>query len=264
MSIDNQITVLIPTSPIPSHSLCGNTTVIMDQTLAGIRHHLPQAKIIVMMDGVRPQIEFRRESYEWYKKELRQKAAQGQYGDIEFMEHTYYTQQARMTREALNKVTTPLIYFSEHDTPLVIDQNPRDGVQETLSEDLQIGWEEIFQILNSGQVNQVRFSFWETLVPEHEYLMRGQLDNHPKFLKTVQYSQWPNVATKGFYERILREHFHAHSIQMIEIPMYTAVVRAPWENFKVCLYYPRPNARRFYHLEGRIDRHSGQKDATDW
>lgn len=264
MPVDDQVTVLIPTSPIPSHSKCGQTTAMMDKTLDSIRHHLPQAKIIVMMDGVRPQVEFRRESYEWYKKELRDNANRGRYGNTELVEFPYYTQQSRMTRETLSKVTTPLIYFSEHDTPLVTNLNPRDGVQETVPEDLFIAWDEIASILMRGIVQQVRLSFFLTIPPEHMYLMHGKVDNHPNFLKTVQYSQWPNLATKNFYQWILKDFFHSHSIQMIEIPMYTAVCRAPWEKFKICIYQPEHNSRRFFHLEGRIDEYSGQKDAVDW
>jgi hypothetical protein len=270
---DDQITVLIPTSPIPSHDNAANRTEMIDKTLKSIRFHLPDSKIIIMVDDIRPQIEFRRSNYEAYKTELRQKCERGEYGNVEFIEFDTYSQQARMTRAALEKVTTPFVLFVEHDTPFITDANPRDGSQETLPCDLVIHWEYMIRILHCGVANQIRFCFWQTLPTHYWYHMMGYVSNsfygpgsHPSsmFLKTNQYSQWPNLATKDFYKRILTDHFHARTISMIEIPMATLVAKAPWEKYKVLLYYPEGNARRFGHLEGRIDPHSGQKDAIDW
>ena len=44
-----EITVVIPTSPIPSHP----STAIIDETIASVRKQLPDSRIIVTADGVR-------------------------------------------------------------------------------------------------------------------------------------------------------------------------------------------------------------------
>ena len=54
------ITAVIPVSPIKSHPEIG----ILTETLDSIRHHLPDAEMIVTFDGVREEQEDRRGDYE--------------------------------------------------------------------------------------------------------------------------------------------------------------------------------------------------------
>lgn len=277
-TVDHWLTVVIPTSPIPSHSIGTNRTAIIDKTLQSIRHHIPNSKIIIMADGVRPQVEHRRSDYEVYKRELRAKL--GQYGDCEMTEFDSYTQQAKMLRLTLERVKTPLVFFAEHDTSLVTTHNPRDGAPstvggiETLPEDLIIDWEAIGHILMSNGAYQVQLCYWQQLPQSYFNFWQGELPREyysagkslptTHFYRTRQYSQWPNVGRLDFYKRILADHFHPHAIQMIEIPMATIAASSPWQKFKIAVYYPDGNARRFYHNEGRIDPRSGHKDAVDW
>lgn len=258
--LDNQITVVVPTSPIPSHP----DTRIIDEVLASIRFHLPESKIIVTADGVRPQVEHRREQYAEYKKVLAEKMRCLKYGWL--VEFDRYTQQAEMLRQVIERgdVQTPYVLFVEHDTPLVTTKNPRDGRTDTMPQDCQIDWQGMVEVLHDGKANQIRFYVWEAIFQPHAHMMRGEFRHRDAtYVKTTQYSQWPNLATTDFYRRILPQHFRPQVPQMIELGMYGPVANAPWEQFKVVIYLPDENARRFYHLNGRADE-NGVRDEVDW
>src|SRR5579859_4905919 len=102
---DDLVTILIPTSPIPSHP----STEIIDETIAGIRNYFPTARIIVMCDGVRSSVEHRRGQYGEYLFNL---ATLVKDENIEFKVFSDPTQQAWMTRETLQLVTTPFVLFN--------------------------------------------------------------------------------------------------------------------------------------------------------
>src|SRR5208337_4355640 len=108
--LDDQITVLIPTSPIPRHPDTG----LIEACIGGIRGYFPEARIIIMADGVRPAVEHRRAQYEEYRRRLADKIAVGQFGQTELLLFDEPWQQAVMTQRTLEKVTTPLILFVEH------------------------------------------------------------------------------------------------------------------------------------------------------
>ena len=58
----SNITVVIPTSPIPSHP----STDILDETIFNTRQYTG-ARIIIMFDGVHESLAHRKEDYENYK-----------------------------------------------------------------------------------------------------------------------------------------------------------------------------------------------------
>ena len=108
--MSDQLTILIPTSPIPSHP----STAILDETIANIRKYT-DACIIIMADGLHSTMKHRRHVYNKYLEAVSKKIEAGGYGAcviIRFEEHEH---QARMTKKALESVTTPLIMFCEHD-----------------------------------------------------------------------------------------------------------------------------------------------------
>ena len=107
----SEITVLIPSSPIPSHP----STRIIEETIASVRYHLPEAPIIVMQDGVRPEQADRIPAYHEYIENL--KALQIPHLRVSQFEEL--THQAYMMMQTLPHVITSLILFCEHDTPLV-------------------------------------------------------------------------------------------------------------------------------------------------
>lgn len=258
MYLDKEITVMVPTSPIPSHP----STEVIEKVLSSIRFHLPESPIIIMADGVRPSVEHRRAQYEEYKKNL--KDALPKYGNITMREFAEPSQQAIMMRECLADVATRLIMFVEHDCFLVTDWNPLDANGITLPESCIIEWRDIFDILISRTANMVRFYAWEKIFSPHSHLMCGEFTyNRAQFVRTKQYSQWPNIATTEFYKRILTSYFAPTDQKMIETVMASPVVRAPWEEFRVVIYTPQPSARRFYHLNARVGA-DGVKDAGEW
>lgn len=240
-SLGDKITVVIPTSPIPSHP----DTSIIEEVITSIRYHLPNSEIILMMDGVRPAVEHRRIQYEEYKRRLLWKCNHD-WQNVLPVVFPVNCQQAVMMRDVLNKyVKTPLVFFVEHDAPIRID--------------LPIEWDSITKLLESGDANQVRLYYFHDILPEHQYLMRETQEKFgARFVKTIQYSQWPNISTVAFYKKILQDHFHPDQRAMIETVMYSPVVEHPWDDFKVWIYYPPGDSQRFLHRNGRAG------DPADW
>lgn len=262
MIVDHSITALIPTSPIPSHP----STEIIERVVSAVRFHLPESRIIIMCDGLRDEVKHRGPQYADYKNNLKV-LANTIWKNVVIKEFTEHLHQAAMTRETMKDVITPLTLFNEHDAYLVTDRNPRD-IENTgrtdHPEDRSINWKDISDIIASGGVNMVRFYLWEKIWHEHEYLMCGQmLQGESTFIQTRQFSGWPNIASSDFYRKILTENFPEMEKRMIELGMYGPVARAPWEKFRIAIYHPQPNARRFFHLNGRLDEETGVRDLAD-
>lgn len=262
--IDSQITVLVPTSPIPSHP----STELLDKVIASIRFHLPESKIIIMADGVRSQVGHRAAQYEEYLSRVSDKLARMEYGNAMMPIFTEPTHQAGMTDMMLDAhVDTPYVAFFEHDVTLVTNQNPRDeentGV--THPEDCVIRWDEIVDLLESGGSNLVRFYLWEKIWHEHQYLMRGQMiQGSSRFIQTVQFSGWPFVARTDYLWHLLTEAVPCGEKTMIEPAVYGLISESSWEQHRLTIYLPEPNGRRFYHLNGRVDATTGLRDSSDW
>ena len=109
--MNNQLTVIIPTSPIPSHP----STEILDETIKNIRN-FTDAQIIICFDGVHSSLSHREKDYAQYLKLVGTKMMNGFYGDCKAAMFPEHTHQAEMVRTVLKAVTTPLIFFVEHDT----------------------------------------------------------------------------------------------------------------------------------------------------
>ena len=237
------VTVLIPTSPIASHP----DTSIIEQTIASVRHHHPDAEILVMCDGVRPEQEHYRERYSEYLDRLSWLA--GRDGRVLPLIYDKHLHQVEMTRCALDQVDSPMVLFVEHDTPLVTDE--------------PIDWPALQAAVLSGETDLVRFHYETWVHPEHEHLM---LDREPRdvhgapLLRTVQWSQRPHLANTGFYRRVLREEFPEGYVGMVEDKMHGVVHSAwrdyglaGWDRYRLTMYAPRPNLKRSLHLDGRGD-----------
>jgi hypothetical protein len=261
MDPNTLITVLVPTSPIPSNP----DTFILEDTLKAIRYHLPTAKIIILMDGVRPACEPRTADYAEFKHRVRVRCEEGQYGNASFLEFGLWTMQADMVRHALQYIQTPLVLFNEHDATLVTTENPRDGRHDTLPQDLVIDWEAICQCILGGQANTVRLYYvGERTIPDHDHLMRDEFEcAGVKFKRTVQFSGWPHVSSLEFYRRLFKMHFIPGKRDMLECPIYGIISDAPWEEYKTVIYYPDENARRFKHTNGRA-LPDGSQEKADW
>lgn len=233
-------TVLIPTSPIPSHP----DTWIIEQTVATVRHHIPDAEILVMCDGVRREQEHYRPAYEEYIRRVSWLAAH-EWGRCTLIVHDQHQHQANMTRHALGLVDTPTVTFIEHDVPLCADEH--------------IDWDACYAAIASGELNTVRFHF-ESVIPEpHKYLM---VDRVPKMVaglscvRTRQWSQRPHVSSTDYYRRMLSDPawFPPDAVTMIEDVMNSPVMHQRWAHHKVAIYAePGGHLKRSWNLDGRKD-----------
>lgn len=245
-SLRDKVTVLVVTSPIESHP----STAIIDETIATIRHHLPDCEIIIGIDGIRPEQEHYRKRYEAYKQQLLWRC-NFEYGGnvlpIVFEEHMH---QVAMTKQMLELVRTPTILFMEHDTPLCIDK------------EFEFDWASMVTTLTNGDLHVIRFHFEGRIPDEHKFLM---LDEHPtdiggvKYIRTRQWSQRPHLANASFYRLILEKNFSPDARTMIEDVMHgvvdDAVIRdgiMGWYIYRVAIYAPdESNLKRSYNLDGR-------------
>lgn len=236
--VDDLITVLIPTSPIPSHP----SLDIISETVASVRDRLPGAEILLMCDGVAPGQEHRRADYDEYLRRLLW-AANLEWDDVVpflFAEHTH---QAGMTRQILDEVRTPLVLFVEHDTPLVGD----------------VDWPGCARAVLSGATNLIRFHHEASVLEPHRHLM---VDDVPQvvegvpLLRTVQWSQRPHLASAGVYRTWLDGRWWRRDDGMIEDRMH-GVVENDWlqrhdpGRFRLTMYAPSGDMKRSTHLDGR-------------
>lgn len=235
------ITVLVPTSPIPSHP----STDVLDATLASIRDQLPDARIVIMADGVRPEQDHRRGDYDEYLRRVLWHV-QHRDRDVTLQLFPGHHHQAAMTRATLDAVDTPCVLFVEHDTPLEGD----------------IDWDGIVHALTSDRLDLVRLHYDVDIHPDHRHLMVDEqpVDVGVPVIRTVQWSQRPHVATVGYYRRILADHFTAAERWMIEDRMHSVVQSAwtddgldGWQRHRLGIYRPDGSMKRSGHLDGRGD-----------
>lgn len=235
----SDITVLIPTSPIPTHP----TTGVIDRTIKSVRDRLPESEIIIMFDGIREEQETRRRAYEEYVRVMLEKTKHDPL--ITPLVFRDFSHQAIMAREALKLVDTDAILYVEHDTPLIGEINFTDCYHQLLD----------FHV--------VRFSHEAVIPDEHWPLMLDTLEdahviNYP-FIRTVQWSQRPHLARTEFYRWILHEYFDGKKKSMIEDKLYGVIYNeyaergyAAWEKFKLAIYAPeKENLKRSDNLDGR-------------
>jgi hypothetical protein len=232
------VTVVIPTSPIPSHP---SSSLIL-QTIRGIRYHLPEVEILFQADGVRQEQEKFRLAYNQYIAELEFWCSVPENNscmiDFRDMGHLH---QAAMMKKCFQRgeFQKPLIFYMEHDFLLTTDPIDFTGIAQTVL---------------SGEVNLMRLHYWSQIVPEHRPLM---LDEKPRisvagvpYIRTTQYSQHPHIATKEFYQKLLW-NYSDNCRTMIETRAYGLVANSPWEDWKCAIYTPEPNLKRIIHIHGR-------------
>jgi len=240
--VSDLLTVLIPTSPIPSHP----STDIIEETVESIRaqDELRDCEILIMCDGVREEQTVMEWKYQEYVRQLLWLANTKWKNvlPIVFDEHSH---QGLMTRATLKDVRTPLMMFVEHDTPLI-------G---------QTDWRGIANAVLSGEANVVRFHHEASVLEPHKYLM---LDEEPRMvagvplLRTVQWSQRPHVASTEFYRWLINTHFGERSRTMIEDLVYGVLEThyreeglAGWDKFRLWMYAPPGDIKRSTHTDGR-------------
>lgn len=246
-----EITVVIPTSPTPTHPDCA----AIDEVVASVRAQLPEAEIIIVCDGVRPELEYRTSQYRKYVAQLLWRAHH-HWSNVLVLAPREWGHQANATRRALHHVETPLVLFCEHDTPIYGE----------------IDWVALAHLIHDGTANVVRFHHEASVLPEHEHLMVGystwceSLDggNSANMRRTVQWSQRPHLAPAWFYRDIIERYFGQQSRTMIEDVMHGVVDydwrvhgMAGWERWRLWLYTPDDDddgsIKRSWHLDTRGD-----------
>lgn len=229
----NNVTVIIPIAAMPSHP----DTVVLDETLVEIRERLPDSEIILMFDGLNPSLMHLKTAYEEYVQTMLWRINEGAYGKclpLVFDEHQH---QSLMLKKALEYVRTPLILWSEQDTPL---HNA-------------IPFPELSEVVLAGYANSIRFHHEATIPPEHESLM---LDSEPieilgqPFIRTKQWAGRPHLASTQFYRDIV-EKYWTDKPEFIEHRMYGVCVAGEFDEFRLHLYAPEGTYVRHKHTDGR-------------
>lgn len=236
VELDNT-TVVIPTSPIPSHP----STRIIDETIASVRTHFKSSPIIITIDGVRPEQEGQRENYEKYIRNLLWKC-NFEYENVIPVIHDEFKHQSGMLKEVLPMIETPLMLYVEHDTPLTPDR------------DLELSF--LKANIISGKAHVIRFHFEEFIPEPHKHLMIGEPDDG--LLKTVQWSQRPHLASTAFYRNAV-QFFTPEAKCFIEDLFYGRLIDTwdqkgieGWKQWKLWIYHPEGGKiKRSYNLDGR-------------
>lgn len=237
----NEITVVIPTSPIRRHP----DTSLIEQTISDIRAHLPDSEIIIGFDGIRHEQEYLRGQYDEFKSRMLWRCLH-KYRNVLPIVYDAHMHQSGMMLDWLDRVRTPLLLYVESDTPLTPDR--------------PIDWEKCVNYIYTGRANTIRFHFENVIPEEHHDLMLGSPDKHG-FLRTVQWSQRPHLSSLVYYRDEVMRHFPATARTFIE-DVFHGVVYNDWVNHgrigynkhRLVIYHPpEGNIQRSYNLDGRGD-----------
>lgn len=234
-----RVTVLIPTSPCPTHPDTG----VIEETVRSVRARLPYAEMLILCDGVRSEQADRTDAYTEYVRRVTLLCEHEWFGAVPII-HDTHRHQGLMTRLALELVDTPLVLFVEHDTPLVGD----------------VPWQQACDLVEGGALNVLRFHHETRILGVHRNRM---LDRHPVDLglpvvRTFQWSQRPHLASTAYYREMCDRYFGWESRTMIEDVMHGVVHQAwvlhkqdGWDRHRVGIFHPDGNIQRSTHLDGR-------------
>jgi hypothetical protein len=232
------LTVVVPVSPIASHP----ETHILEETLDSVRHHLPDAELIVTFDGVRAEQEALRPAYEEHIRRMLWRLDKHYKNAVplRFEEHLH---QSGMMREALKYIDTPLLMYVESDTPLCTDE--------------LIAWQSCIDLIEAGEADVVRFAHEALVLDAHKHM---SVPGSPiGFHRTCQWSQRPHLASVAYYRRILDSHFSPDARCYIEDAMHSVCHEAykidgvaGWNQHRLVYYHPVTGSiKRSYHIDGR-------------
>lgn len=256
----DQITVLIVTSPVPS-----NPSLDMIQKLIeSVRVDLPGAEILIGCDS--PHESLPPERVDTYNHFLHRLCcwANAQF-NITVFTTDRHSHESGLLHMLMPEVRTPLVLFMEHDCPLI---QPVDFAA-CLTE------------MGSHDLRHLRFGHEAHVLDEHAYLYpfgtepegaKGFINRH---IKTVQYSSRPALYTSELMRELLDTYFAPEATCMIESVLYgpfqTSISRAhaesaenrafadrlrrqeAWGRYRSALWAPGTNLAFSGHLDGRGD-----------
>lgn len=226
--MDKDITVIIPISPLPSHP----DGIVLDTTLASIRERLPNSEIILMIDGVSPTLMHLKPKYEEYTQQLLWRT-NNEMINVTPLIFEHHMHQSLMAKEALKLVRTPLVLWSEQDTPLHND----------------IPFADLAPVITTGYANVIRFHHEASIPIDHQSLM---LDQEPitilgqPFLRTKQWSGRPHLASTKFYKEMTDRYFDDQP-RFIEHILYGVIVSGNYDEFRLHIYAPTGTLVRHKH-----------------
>lgn len=231
--VDDEITVIMPTNPIPSHP----STEMIERTIQSVRDRLPDTEILVTIDGPADDVtDTDRAAYDEYIRRLLW-LTNNKYTNVVPLLSDRHQHQTGMTRDALPWVRTPLILYVEHDTPLYGD----------------IPFADLGRVVRGGTANTIRLNHDTHIPDEHWYLMVDPAptvaDGVP-MLRSTQWSQRPHLTSTAYYRHICT-HFWDDQPRFIEHVMYGTVLANPWDDAKLWIYHPDGNIMRSTNLNGR-------------
>lgn len=244
VTVDNQITVLIPTSYAQLHPSTGDIEITIDT----VRGHLPDSPIFIMIDSLRPELESKKEVYEEYQRQLIWLCTH-KYHNVLPIRYEEFSHQSGMTKKTLPMVETPYILYVEHDTPLTPDR--------------PIEWDKLIATISEGDANVIRLNHEALILPDHEHLMIGEPELvgslKARMRKTFQWSGRPHLASTAFYRDMLDRYFSEHPQSFIEDRVYGFLNQAyetegtmGWNLWRVFVYTPEGESiLRSYHLDSR-------------
>lgn len=230
------VTTIVTMSPIPSHP----SIDVLAETISSLLEWGPAGEIIVACDGVHPDNTSQRDAYEDAIAAVCHRALHDpDWQRIRVIVADTWVHQANMLRAALAFVTTPLILFSEHDTPLC---GP-------------VPWDELGKVIDVGDANVIRLAHEASVHPEHLHLMIGDgptdVGGVPLW-RTMQFSARPHLASVDWYRKILADWFPETSRTFTEDRIYGPITERPWEWAKVMMYCPvGESIKRSWHTDGR-------------
>jgi|SRR6266850_1693394 len=215
------VTVIITTSPRPSHP----STRIIDETIASVREHFPDVGIVITCDGP---IEYGTPYNDFFRQIVTRR-------DPVFASLGGHIHQSGMMNMALDVIKTPLILYVEDDWSILPN----------------IEWEALAKTILDGAANYIRLYAAKRIHPCHEPMMRERLYlNGVPFVKTVQFSANPHLASTKWYRKIEEQHLRG-KCDYIENILHGPIGGAPWEEYKLMIYNPEfGDFNRVLHLDG--------------
>lgn len=230
----SQITAVVCTSVIPSHP----STAILDETIASIRHHLPDCEIILQIDGLREEQQDRKADYDEYKTRVLWKCLH-EWQNVLPVIFDELHHQSDMMRATVDKINTPLLLYVEADAPLVTEK--------TIDFDL------IELTILNGEANTIRLHHEDVIPKEHDHLMIGK---EAKFTKTIQWSQRPHVSSVLYYKEVVLptippKSFIEDTFHGVVQNDYYEYGKIGWYKHRLWIYTPSKGIKRSYHTDGR-------------
>jgi len=237
--MSNNLTILIPSSPIPSHP----STEILDETISNIRKYT-DAKIILMCDGVHESLVHRTEDYESYRNGVFLKMMAGDYGNLTIRTFEHHRHQSEMLKQTLPEVKTELVMFWEHDCTIGGGYIPFNDICDIVKDE--------------NDVNYIRFHIFHEILEAHKYLMLSDrptyIDDVP-LIPTIQFSARPFICKTKWLKDILWTYFKEGERIMLEdgiIGIIQEKYKAlGFDTFGLYIYAPEDNMLRSFTSDGR-------------